>query len=92
MFSWFHGRSLVRGLLLGSDGWLYCCWLQKEFVDPEMSSPALLPGGEAIIPAVAEAVAIARERGIFIVWVGFLSLNNGLALCKRRHPDELLIS
>lgn len=43
-------------------------------MDPAMSSPALLPGGEAIIPAVAEAVAIARERGIFVVWVGFLPL------------------
>jgi hypothetical protein len=49
----------------------YCCWLQKEFVDPAMGSPALLPGGDAIIPAVTEAVAVARERGIFIVWVGF---------------------
>lgn len=74
----FHGRSLVLGLLLGSDGRHYCCWLQKEFVDPAMSSPALLPAGEAIIPAVTEAVAVARQRGIFIVWVGFLSL---LTIC-----------
>ncbi|KAL6848451.1 hypothetical protein ACP4OV_021745 [Aristida adscensionis] len=43
--------------------------MQKEFVDPTMKSPALLDGGAAILPAVAEAVAVARERGIFVVWV-----------------------
>ncbi|KAL6629543.1 hypothetical protein ACP70R_029308 [Stipagrostis hirtigluma subsp. patula] len=42
--------------------------MQKEFVDPATSSLALL-AGEAILPAVAEAVAVARERGIFVVWV-----------------------
>jgi hypothetical protein len=43
--------------------------LQKDFVDPAMASPMLVAGGEAVIPAVAEAVAVARERGIFVVWV-----------------------
>uniref|UniRef100_K3YW12 Isochorismatase-like domain-containing protein n=1 Tax=Setaria italica TaxID=4555 RepID=K3YW12_SETIT len=43
--------------------------MQKEFVDPAMSSPAFLAGGEKIIPAVAEAVELARKRGIFVVWV-----------------------
>lgn len=43
--------------------------MQKDFVDPAMGCPMLLPGGDAILPVVAEAVAVARERGIFIVWV-----------------------
>ncbi|KAM0821436.1 hypothetical protein ACQ4PT_069081 [Festuca glaucescens] len=43
--------------------------MQKDFVDPAMASPMLVAGGEAVIPAVAEAVAVARERGIFVVWV-----------------------
>lgn len=48
---------------------LWLQWLQKEFVDPAMSSLALL-AGKAILPAVTEAVELARERGIFVVWVG----------------------
>jgi len=36
-----------------------------------MRSPMLVAGGEAVVPAVAEAVAVARERGIFLVWVSF---------------------
>ena len=40
-------------------------------MDPEMRSPMLVAGGEAVVPAVAEAVAVARERGIFLVWVSF---------------------
>ncbi|XP_048550894.1 probable inactive nicotinamidase At3g16190 [Triticum urartu] len=43
--------------------------MQKDFVDPAMGSPVLVAGGEAVVPAVAEAVAVARERGIFVVWV-----------------------
>ncbi|OEL35099.1 putative inactive nicotinamidase [Dichanthelium oligosanthes] len=43
--------------------------MQKDFVDPAMRSPMLVAGGEAVVPAVAEAVAVARERGIFLVWV-----------------------
>ncbi|KAG2657760.1 probable inactive nicotinamidase At3g16190 isoform X1 [Panicum virgatum] len=43
--------------------------MQKEFVDPAMSSLAFLAGGEAILPAVTQAVELARERGIFVVWV-----------------------
>ncbi|KAK3152732.1 hypothetical protein QOZ80_2BG0162840 [Eleusine coracana subsp. coracana] len=42
--------------------------MQKEFVDPKMSRLAL-PAGKAILPVVTEAVALARERGIFVVWV-----------------------
>ncbi|WVZ76899.1 hypothetical protein U9M48_024818 [Paspalum notatum var. saurae] len=42
--------------------------MQKEFVDTAMSSIAL-PAGEAILPAVREAVAVAGERGIFVIWV-----------------------
>uniref|UniRef100_A0A0D3F3K5 Isochorismatase-like domain-containing protein n=1 Tax=Oryza barthii TaxID=65489 RepID=A0A0D3F3K5_9ORYZ len=42
--------------------------MQKDFVDPATSSAALL-AGEAIRPTVTEAVAVARQRGIFIVWV-----------------------
>lgn len=47
---------------------MHCGYLQKEFVDTAMSRLAL-PAGKAILPVVAEAVAIARERGIFVVWV-----------------------
>ncbi|RLM79167.1 putative inactive nicotinamidase [Panicum miliaceum] len=43
--------------------------MQKEFVDPAMGSLAFLAGGEAIPPAVTQAVELARERGIFVVWV-----------------------
>ncbi|KAL5208432.1 hypothetical protein ABZP36_032867 [Zizania latifolia] len=43
--------------------------MQKDFVDPAMGSPLLVAGGEAVVPTVAEAVAVARERGIFVVWV-----------------------
>jgi len=43
--------------------------MQKDFVDPAMASPMLVAGGEAVIPTVAEAVAVARERGILVVWV-----------------------
>ncbi|KAF0933717.1 hypothetical protein E2562_019195 [Oryza meyeriana var. granulata] len=43
--------------------------MQKDFVDPAMGSSGLLAPGEAIVPAVAEAVAVARQRGIFIIWV-----------------------
>jgi len=43
--------------------------MQKDFVDPAMGSPTLLPGGEAVTRTVTEAVAVARERGIFVVWV-----------------------
>ncbi|EMS54681.1 hypothetical protein TRIUR3_34304 [Triticum urartu] len=42
--------------------------MQKDFVDPEMRSPLLVTGGEAVIPAVVEAVAVARKGGIFLVW------------------------
>ncbi|KAJ1278967.1 hypothetical protein BS78_04G118700 [Paspalum vaginatum] len=42
--------------------------MQKEFVDTAMGSLAL-PAGEAILPAVREAVNVARERGIFVIWV-----------------------
>jgi len=41
----------------------------QDFVDPAMRSPMLVAGGEAVVPAVAGAVAVARERGIFVVWV-----------------------
>uniref|UniRef100_A0ACD5Z659 Uncharacterized protein n=1 Tax=Avena sativa TaxID=4498 RepID=A0ACD5Z659_AVESA len=43
--------------------------LQKDFVDLAMASPMLVAGDKAVIPTVAEAVAMARERGIFVVWV-----------------------
>ncbi|TVU32586.1 hypothetical protein EJB05_24323, partial [Eragrostis curvula] len=43
-------------------------WLQKEFVHPAMSRLAL-SAGEDILPAVAKAVTVARERGVFVVWV-----------------------
>uniref|UniRef100_A0A0E0ND12 Isochorismatase-like domain-containing protein n=1 Tax=Oryza rufipogon TaxID=4529 RepID=A0A0E0ND12_ORYRU len=43
--------------------------MQKDFVDPAMRSPMLVDGGQAVVPTVAEAVAVARERGIYVVWV-----------------------
>jgi nicotinamidase-related amidase len=45
--------------------------LQKDFVDPAESRLAL-PAGKAILPVVAQAVAVAREHGLFVVWVGSL--------------------
>ncbi|XP_043694457.1 probable inactive nicotinamidase At3g16190 [Telopea speciosissima] len=41
--------------------------MQKDFILPNKFQ--LLPGGQAIIPNVIKAVEIARQRGIFIVWV-----------------------
>ncbi|CAL5058875.1 unnamed protein product [Urochloa decumbens] len=41
----------------------------QEFVDPAMNSLTFLAGGEVILPAVTQAVKLARERGIFVVWV-----------------------
>lgn len=49
--------------------------MQKEFVDPSMSMLAL-PAGKAILPLIIEAVAVARERGLFVVWVSSLSFGN----------------
>ncbi|CAL4970015.1 unnamed protein product [Urochloa decumbens] len=43
--------------------------MQKEFVDPAMNSLTFLAGGEVILPAVTQAVKLARERSIFVVWV-----------------------
>lgn len=54
---WIYGRNWW---------WL---GLQKDFVDPAMGSPVLVAGGEGVVPTVAEAVSVARERGIFVVWV-----------------------
>jgi len=50
--------------------------VQKDFVDPGMRSPMLVAGGEAVVPAVAEAVAVARQRGIFLVWVSSATTNS----------------
>uniref|UniRef100_A0A804PGI4 Isochorismatase-like domain-containing protein n=1 Tax=Zea mays TaxID=4577 RepID=A0A804PGI4_MAIZE len=63
--------------------------MQKDFVDPAMRSPMLVAGGEAVVPAVAGAVAVARERGIFVVWVNYsvFSCYNFCAVffCLARH-------
>uniref|UniRef100_A0A0E0H9M1 Isochorismatase-like domain-containing protein n=1 Tax=Oryza nivara TaxID=4536 RepID=A0A0E0H9M1_ORYNI len=48
--------------------------MQKDFVDPAMRSPMLVDGGQAVVPTVAEAVAVARERGIYVVWSRLLGL------------------
>ncbi|KAE8801030.1 hypothetical protein D1007_23364 [Hordeum vulgare] len=47
--------------------------MQKDFLDTAMCSPVLVAGGEAAVPAVVEAVDVAWERGIFVVWVQQLS-------------------
>lgn len=65
--------------------------LQKDFVDPAMRSPMLVDGGQAVVPTVAEAVAVARERGIYVVWVHFL-LPSPLSLSSRGVARLLLIS
>ncbi|KAK1616405.1 hypothetical protein QYE76_021922 [Lolium multiflorum] len=69
----FSFRSQPRHMAAVAGRWSETAMLvidmQKDFVDPAMASPMLVAGGEAVIPAVAEAVAVARERGIFVVWV-----------------------
>lgn len=68
------GFLILSLMILGSDGFVFPGIggsVQKDFVDPAMRSPMLVAGGEAVAPAVAEAVAVARERGIFLVWVSF---------------------
>ncbi|XP_004302886.1 PREDICTED: probable inactive nicotinamidase At3g16190 isoform X1 [Fragaria vesca subsp. vesca] len=41
--------------------------MQKDFIDGD--GPVLVKGGKAIVPNVIEAVQIARQRGILVVWV-----------------------
>ncbi|KAG0629432.1 hypothetical protein M758_1G103400 [Ceratodon purpureus] len=41
--------------------------MQKDFLSPD--SCLFVAGGPAVIPAVVEAVDIARKKGAFIVWV-----------------------
>ncbi|KAK9923401.1 hypothetical protein M0R45_031823 [Rubus argutus] len=41
--------------------------MQKDFID--VDGPMLVKGGKAIVPNVIEAVQIARQRGILVVWV-----------------------
>ncbi|GAU22316.1 hypothetical protein TSUD_261160 [Trifolium subterraneum] len=41
--------------------------IQKDFIDQE--SPMRLKGAIDIVPNVIKAVEVARQRGIFIVWV-----------------------
>ncbi|KAJ1690840.1 hypothetical protein LUZ63_014995 [Rhynchospora breviuscula] len=43
--------------------------MQNDFLLPEMGSPMLVPGAKAVVPAVAKVVSLARERGIFVIWV-----------------------
>jgi hypothetical protein len=73
-------------LILDSNGLVFAGIggsIQKDFVDPAMRSPMLVAGGEAVVPAVAEAVAVARERGIFLVWVSFaITILFGLPYCN----------
>uniref|UniRef100_A0A0E0CJ46 Isochorismatase-like domain-containing protein n=1 Tax=Oryza meridionalis TaxID=40149 RepID=A0A0E0CJ46_9ORYZ len=65
---WSETAMLVIDMQMLGWGWLM--WdLQKDFVDPAMRSPMLVDGGQAVVPTVAEAVAVARERGIYVVWV-----------------------
>jgi hypothetical protein len=77
---------------LATDGFVFAGIggsIQKDFVDPAMRSPMLVAGGEAVVPAVAGAVAVARERGIFVVWVNYsvFSCYNFCAVffCLARH-------
>jgi nicotinamidase-related amidase len=42
---------------------------QNDFVLPGTGSPMLVAGAKAIVPSVTKVVSLARERGIFIVWV-----------------------
>ncbi|CAN6251156.1 unnamed protein product, partial [Urochloa humidicola] len=67
------GASKSRRSMASAAKWSETAMLvidmQKDFVDPAMRSPMLVAGGEAVVPTVAEAVAVARERGIFLVWV-----------------------
>uniref|UniRef100_A0A1D1XEJ3 Peroxyureidoacrylate/ureidoacrylate amidohydrolase RutB n=1 Tax=Anthurium amnicola TaxID=1678845 RepID=A0A1D1XEJ3_9ARAE len=41
--------------------------MQKDFVRPGW--PTYVAGAEAIVPSVIRAVSVARERGIFVIWV-----------------------
>ncbi|XP_078176755.1 putative inactive nicotinamidase At3g16190 [Carex rostrata] len=43
--------------------------MQNDFLLPEMGSPMLVAGAKAIVPSVAKAVSLARERGILVIWV-----------------------
>ncbi|GBG88817.1 hypothetical protein CBR_g48432 [Chara braunii] len=54
------GHSLRREALLVID-------MQRDFCLP--SAPLFVAGAPAILPVVREAVAMARERGVVVVWV-----------------------
>ncbi|XP_008653750.1 uncharacterized protein [Zea mays] len=66
---WFSGGSgatVPRAPAKWSETAMLVIDMQKDFVDPTMRSPMLVAGGEAVVPAVAGAVAVARERSIFV--------------------------
>lgn len=49
-----------------------CCYwgcglFQKDFVEED--GLTRVDGGKAIVPSVIKAVEVARELGIFVVWV-----------------------
>ncbi|KAK9666101.1 hypothetical protein RND81_14G160500 [Saponaria officinalis] len=54
-----------------SDKWkntaLFVIDMQKDFVLP--GSPLLVDGAAAIIPSVIQAVHVARQRGMLVVWI-----------------------
>ncbi|KAF0933716.1 hypothetical protein E2562_019195 [Oryza meyeriana var. granulata] len=62
-------RSMAAASAKWSETAMLVIDMQKDFVDPAMRSPMLVDGGQVVVPTVAEAVAVARERGIFVVWV-----------------------
>lgn len=40
---------------------------QNDFILPDSS--VKVAGGLAIVPSVIQAVSVARERGVFVIWV-----------------------
>lgn len=49
---------------------LHVCWFfdfQNDFILPDSSMQ--VTDGLAIVPSVIQAVSVARERGIFVIWV-----------------------
>lgn len=41
--------------------------MQNDFILP--GNPMCVAGGQAIVPSIIQAISVARERGIFVIWV-----------------------
>ncbi|KAG6470460.1 hypothetical protein ZIOFF_071533 [Zingiber officinale] len=72
-FTFLLPSSQSRARAMAAPEWSETAMLvidmQKDFISAQRGSPLLVAGGQDIVPAVIQAVAAARERGILVIWV-----------------------